>query len=423
MLNELLIAEYKMFYSRLLPLKSGRYTVQSTLKSLIERLAPYIDKLRNDKYFSDYPFDSLTAEINSFLKDSFPTSVYTLYCTIPKMPVQSFIPSGNPGADTIYLLLESLKTSNRKHTLKKVHEYTCKYNLLLKIQSCLSDYGLHEQIRNRDREKYTRYNVIIEHSFNKEAPHVECMLLMSFDQLARLFLKPYHNEQVILINGIKIPAKHYNRLRVTSTLLLDDEIENFKHKKSVRSSDIAFARACDDQTNTILDETATLKDNWEIKIGGTVHPVHFADLSGSDFEWMVYAYISRIDEWDSIKWLGETGSDGGRDIWGVKGGESWCYQCANHRQLRYKKITGDIDKLVKNKTIPFNFMVVCSGPVSADMRDKISGYAKKAGIKNTDVWSGVEFEEKLRKDTPELLRRFFKGDPFPEEITSHSLQA
>jgi len=30
------------------------------------------------------------------------------------------------------------------------------------------------------------------------------------------------------------------------------------------------------------------------------------------------------------------------------------------------------------------------------------------------VWSGFEFEEKLRKDAPDVFKRFVEADPFPE---------
>jgi hypothetical protein len=70
-------------------------------------------------------------------------------------------------------------------------------------------------------------------------------------------------------------------------------------------------------------------------------------------------------------------------------------------------VTDDIDKLVKENIIPDNFIVVCGGRVSANMRTAIHSYAAQYGIKNVDVWSGAELEEKLRRDAPELIERFF----------------
>jgi hypothetical protein len=147
----------------------------------------------------------------------------------------------------------------------------------------------------------------------------------------------------------------------------------------------------------------------------TVLPIHFEDRSGTEFERLVFAYVLNIKDWEDIKWLGQTGDDGGRDIWGETGHESYCYQCANHRNLALKKVTDDIDKLIKGNTTPDNFIVVCGGPMSADLRTKIENYGRKYGIKRVATWTAVEFEEKLRKDTLELVKRFVYGEPFPDD--------
>jgi hypothetical protein len=148
------------------------------------------------------------------------------------------------------------------------------------------------------------------------------------------------------------------------------------------------------------------------------HRIHFEDFGGQQFERLIFAYVSRQGEWDNVEWLGETGSDGGRDVWGKKEGKTYCYQCANYKKTSLKKITDDIDKLKKRKIIPDDFTAVCSGAVSAEMRKKIVTYAENAGIKKTQVWSGVEFEERLRRDTPDLVRRFVEGEAFPDDPQS-----
>jgi hypothetical protein len=141
--------------------------------------------------------------------------------------------------------------------------------------------------------------------------------------------------------------------------------------------------------------------------------MHFSDRSGAEFERLVFAYVSRQKRWDKIEWLGQVGQDGGRDIWGKLKGRTTCYQCANYQKLTFKKAKEDIDKL-KGKSIPNNLIVVCGGTVAPSLRDKIEEYGKKAGVKKVEVWSGVEFEERLRKETPELVKRFFDGEPFPD---------
>ncbi|MBS1592853.1 MAG: hypothetical protein JST90_00920 [Bacteroidetes bacterium] len=146
----------------------------------------------------------------------------------------------------------------------------------------------------------------------------------------------------------------------------------------------------------------------------TVLPIHFEDRSGNEFERLAFAYVARCKEWEKIEWLGQTGSDGGRDIWGEIDGDSYCYQCANYKSLVYKKASDDIDKLIAGGTIPKHFTIICGGRVSGDMRQSITTYAVAKGITSCEVWSGVEFEEKLRRDTPELIKRFIKGEAFPD---------
>ncbi len=59
--------------------------------------------------------------------------------------------------------------------------------------------------------------------------------------------------------------------------------------------------------------------------------------------------------------------------------------------------------------------MICGGIVSAATRKTIIEYAKsQLGVEDADVWSGAEFEERLYKDTPEVLQRFVNGEPFPD---------
>jgi hypothetical protein len=145
-----------------------------------------------------------------------------------------------------------------------------------------------------------------------------------------------------------------------------------------------------------------------------VQPIHFEDYSGQQFEWLVFSFIQRQKQWATLEWLGETGGDGGRDVWGVFDKKSYCYQCANHQKLTAKKAKDDIDKLIKGKRKPDHFIVVCGGTATPGIRDQIIRYASSKGIKITEIWSGREFEEKVRHLTPDLIKRFVAGEDFPE---------
>lgn len=151
----------------------------------------------------------------------------------------------------------------------------------------------------------------------------------------------------------------------------------------------------------------------------TVHPVHFDDFSGEQFERLVFAYHVRADRWHSIEWYGQVGSDLGRDILEITKGNSTsaqriCIQCVNQERLTLAKATRDIDKAVQAADKFDVFRIVCRSTVSAELRDTIKEHAKKRGIGQCDVWSGSEFEEFLRNNCESLLKRFVSGEEFPD---------
>jgi hypothetical protein len=148
----------------------------------------------------------------------------------------------------------------------------------------------------------------------------------------------------------------------------------------------------------------------------SVHPIHFEDLDGFDFERLVFAYHWRTDRWRSLEWYGQAGSDLGRDIWGVReDGETVCIQCVNRKNLTFNKVATDIAKVLKAPNgLPHRFRVVAQSKISAKMRDKIKPYVLALGVKECDAWSGTEFEEFLRHGAEVLLKRFFDGEPFPD---------
>jgi len=155
----------------------------------------------------------------------------------------------------------------------------------------------------------------------------------------------------------------------------------------------------------------------------TVLPIHFEDRSAQEFERLCFAYLFLIYDWKTLEWLGQTGNDHGRDIIGTlknedKGKNTYCIQCANYRLLPFRKAKTDIDKVTSSpKNIPYGFTIICGGKVSANMRKRIKQYAKGKGLKDVSVWSGPEFEEMLRRNTPELIKRFVKGEEFPDAVS------
>jgi hypothetical protein len=151
-----------------------------------------------------------------------------------------------------------------------------------------------------------------------------------------------------------------------------------------------------------------------------VQPVHFEDFDGAQFERLVFAYHARTEKWMSLEWYGQSGSDLGRDIWGVRddgtdAGESVCVQCVNRGSLTFAKIAADLSKVLKaGNGAPQQFRIVTRSNVSAVMRGKIKAHVISRGVEQCNIWSGAEFEEFLRRDAESLLKRFIEGEVFPD---------
>lgn len=159
----------------------------------------------------------------------------------------------------------------------------------------------------------------------------------------------------------------------------------------------------------------------------TVHRIRFDDLSGSEFERLVFAFLLRTNDWMSLDWHGQAGGDSGRDIWGVRehdmfpSGQKVCALCANWQKLTLAKAKKDLKKLTTVTTgLPDKCIVIGGGIISANLRDKIKAAAAKLRIRECEVWSGVEFEERLREKAESLLKRFVGGEVFPDSV--HQLQ-
>jgi len=156
-------------------------------------------------------------------------------------------------------------------------------------------------------------------------------------------------------------------------------------------------------------------------INRSLHPLHFDDFEGHQFERLVFAYMLRTDNWLSLEWYGQAGGDSGRDIWGVRErdnfsqGQKVCIQCSNSKKLTYKKLKDDIEKVVNSQNgKPDIFIVVTGSKVSASLRDKVNKFCEQKEIYNNEIWSGNEFEERLRSEAEQLLKRFIEGETFPD---------
>ncbi len=147
-----------------------------------------------------------------------------------------------------------------------------------------------------------------------------------------------------------------------------------------------------------------------------VHPVHFEDFSGHQFERLCFAFMRQRYPRADVIWSGQVGGDAGQDIvCNLPDGTQIVVQCANVQFLKFEKIRDDIQKAANASSgRQGQFLVITGRPISVTLRDRIHDEAQQRGFLSGAIWSGVEFEEQLRLHTPELLRRFLEGIEFPE---------
>jgi hypothetical protein len=154
-------------------------------------------------------------------------------------------------------------------------------------------------------------------------------------------------------------------------------------------------------------------------MGSTVHPIHFEDYSGVQFERLVFAYHVRAG-WRDLVWHGQSGGDQGRDICGIEDFDDrparrTIIQCANRGTLTLTKARTDMEKAVAaGGGKPDAFKFVSRGAVSDASRTRVGEVAAALGMEHVTIWSGVEFEENLRLRGEYLLHRFVRGVEFPE---------
>jgi hypothetical protein len=163
-------------------------------------------------------------------------------------------------------------------------------------------------------------------------------------------------------------------------------------------------------------ENETLSLDMKRKPTISVRRVHFEDFDGHEFERLALAYLIRKVKYKTIEWYGETGSDLGRDIWIVEvDGSTMCVQCANRKQLAFAKVQHDLERIESGEHgIPKTFIVIAGASVSSQLRKRIKKAATDRGILSSEVWSGSEFEERLRAEAEPLLKRFAGGEAFPD---------
>ncbi len=150
-------------------------------------------------------------------------------------------------------LSQTLETTNEQYK----QEWIYKRNFLNFLTHCLFNYGLHPDILKREPKIYKRYNVAIVHYFKSpKIKQAEYRALINSEILDSEYLQPYEKQLPVKFHGKLIPFKSIYQIKITSTLLLDDEIELFALKNNFQwnyqnKDTSAFIDFCQDETEEL----------------------------------------------------------------------------------------------------------------------------------------------------------------------------
>jgi hypothetical protein len=247
------IKEYKVFYKTHLLNIKDRSSVLSQLYNLCIRFQKTTPKT---PFLSDPDRYKLEAETETTIKKYFSNSVFELYNKqIPTPEPKRKIP--NPENSFWITLLEGLSHTFETTTEQYKQEWAYKTNFLIFLNNCLFNYGLHPDILKRDPKVYKRYNFSLDHFYKSpKTKQTEFKLLLSPTVLESEFLTPYEKQLPIKFAGKLIPFKSIYQIKITTTLLLDDEIELFAAKNKFNWSQsnkdhLAFINFCQDETEEL----------------------------------------------------------------------------------------------------------------------------------------------------------------------------
>lgn len=153
-------------------------------------------------------------------------------------------------------------------------EFIYKKNFLSFISDCLYEFGLHSNILLRS-DANKRYNLEITHYYRSRVALKEQKHLLTHEQFQQQFFMPYSQKLPIKCVGKLIPFDKIAEVRITTTLLKNDELELFGKKNRFGWNDLekdidAFIDACLDETERYhpnpfeLPAQSTQPDKWKM---------------------------------------------------------------------------------------------------------------------------------------------------------------
>ncbi len=139
------------------------------------------------------------------------------------------------------------------------------------------------------------------------------------------------------------------------------------------------------------------------------HLLPFNRLSAETFERLCLWLVKR-EGFTSVQYLGEAGSDQGRDLVAYRGGQRYAFQCKRVARFGPREATQEIAKLrsLPASEWPDEVVFVVVSPVSAKTRR--TAWSSWGSERGCHFWTGAELDERVKR-YPDLLREFFLLPP------------
>ncbi len=275
------INEYKVFYKSYLSGVRNRQAILIQLSQFaieFQKSTPVAPLLSRERLL-------LMSNTENFLKQSLGDQILSLFKKqTPLFETKRNSENGNRTflAELFIGLSEVLVTATEQHK----QDWAYKTNFLLFLYNCIFHYGLHPDILRRSPDTFKRYNVMLEHTFKSRGKRqTDCRLLLKPDNLQDEFLGPYEKKMPIRINGKLIPFTSIYSIKITSTLLLDDEIPLLAAKYGFAWSDrtkhdLSFINCCLDETEELHKNPYLIEEKTKFKNQHTyfVDPARIMEL-------------------------------------------------------------------------------------------------------------------------------------------------
>lgn len=241
------IRDYKAFYKDYLISIRNHTTI-------LNRLSKYCIKFQEifrNKDFSSPEATKTVSETRNLLKEQFDSRILELFeknIPFPEVNFQSSF-SNLTFIDLIQDFTKSIEIGNEH----RFQTWAYKTNFLDFLYNCLFHYGLHPDILKRDPKIYKRYNFMLVHTHKSTRKKKESITLLKKEKLEKEYLIPYEHKIPINLGGKLIPFDAIYQIKITSTLLLNDEIELFGLKNrfqwnSAKKDEVSFINLCQDET-------------------------------------------------------------------------------------------------------------------------------------------------------------------------------